>query len=169
MANYRVRVQLYNGDTLMGDADVQTIADLVYFTDGETFQEKYDSGQLKGQKGDTGAAGAKGNTGATGQRGSLWYHGTAITGTATAGTIFSSSGISSALANDAYLNTSTGNVYKCTKGGAASVAEWAYTGSIKGIKGDKGDKGDPGDKLKFGKSYDQASEVRLFLKQLVEA
>ena len=146
--NYRVRVQLYNeAGELLGDADVQTIADLVFFTDGETFQQKLDSGELKGPKGDTGAKGAtgeKGATGATGQRGSIWSHGTAITGTATAGTVFSSSGITSALVNDAYLNISTGNAYKCTKSGAASVAEWVYTGNIKGVKGDKGDTGAAG-------------------------
>lgn len=148
--NYRVRVQLYNeAGELLGDADVQTVADLVFFTDGETFQQKLDSGELKGPKGDAGAKGAtgeKGATGATGQRGSIWSHGTAITGTATAGTVFSSSGITSALVNDAYLNISTGNVYKCTKSGAASVAEWVYTGNIKGAKGDTGATGSQGAK-----------------------
>lgn len=45
MANYKVRVQLYDDDgTLMGDADVQTIAELVYFADGQTFQDKLDNG-----------------------------------------------------------------------------------------------------------------------------
>ena len=96
-------------------------------------------------KGATGAKGATGNAGATGTRGSLWYSGTAITGTSTTGTIFSSSGIASALVNDKYLNTSTGNVYNCTTAGAASVAKWQYIGSIKGVKGDTGEKGAKGD------------------------
>ena len=95
-------------------------------------------------RGATGEKGATGNAGATGTRGSLWYSGTAITGTATAGTIFSGSGIASALTNDKYLNTSTGNVYNCTTAGAASVAKWQYIGSIKGAKGDTGVKGDTG-------------------------
>lgn len=85
-----------------------------------------------GEKGDTGATGAAGAKGATGTRGSAWYTGTAITGTSATGTIFSNSGISSALVNDCYLNTSTGNVYKCTTAGAAAAAKWAYAGNIKG-------------------------------------
>ena len=65
MANYKVRVQLYDDDgTLMGDADVQTIAELVYFADGQTFQDKLDNGTLKGPAGATGPQGQKGATGA---------------------------------------------------------------------------------------------------------
>lgn len=94
-----------------------------------------------GAKGDTGATGAKGAdgakgaTGATGTRGSQMYWGTAITGTSTTATIFSSSGVSSALVNDMYLNTSTWNVYQCTVAGAASAAKWVYKGNIKGATG----------------------------------
>lgn len=86
----------------------------------------------QGPKGDTGATGAKG---ATGTRGSRWNSGTAITGISTTATVFSGSGITDALVNDYYLNTSTGYVYKCTTAGAASVAKWVYTGSIKGATG----------------------------------
>lgn len=39
-------------------------ADTVAFSDGETFQEKYDSGELKGATGATGAKGEKGDPGA---------------------------------------------------------------------------------------------------------
>ena len=266
----RVRIQIMNPNTeeVIGEADVQTIADLVFFADKQTLQQKYDSGELKGEKGDTGAQGPqgetgpqgpkgdqgiqgvqgekgekgdtgepftiaktygsisamnagyatdsvkvgqfviidsgnvedednaklylkgssaysyitdlsgatgmtgpqgpkgetgatgaqgpsgeqgiqgvqgpKGETGAAGRRGSVWYTGTEITGSETTGKVFSGSGIASALVNDMYLNTSTGAVYKCTKAGAASVATWAYTGSIKGATGAKGDKGDTG-------------------------
>lgn len=172
---------------------------------------------VQGPKGDTGAAGAKGatgatgpqgskgDTGATGQRGSNWYQGTAITGTSTTAAVFSGSGIAAALVNDKYLNTSTGAVYNCTVAGAASVAKWAYAGSIKGptgtqgpkgdtgaagaqgpkgdtgatgargatgaqgpqgIQGPQGPKGADGDKLKYGTSYETASEIKLFLKKL---
>lgn len=120
---------------------------------------------LKGQTGNTGQAGKdgdkgdkgdRGEPGAAGTRGSQWYRGTGITGTSTTATAFSSSGVSSALVNDMYLNTSTGNVYTCTAAGAASAAKWVYSGNIKGAtgatgatgsqgqKGDKGDKGDTG-------------------------
>lgn len=111
----------------------------------------------KGDKGDTGATGATGTTGATGpqgkqgntgpigQRGSRWTGGTAITGTSTTATVFSGTGITDALVNDVYLNTSTSNVYRCTVGGTASVAKWVFVGCIKGAKGDKGDKGATGE------------------------
>lgn len=98
----------------------------------------------QGPKGEAGAAGAKGATGATGQRGSAWYKGTAITGTSTTATIFSSSGVASALVNDMYLNVSTYNVYQCTVAGAASTAKWVYIGCIKGAQGAKGETGATG-------------------------
>lgn len=88
---------------------------------------------LKGAKGETGEPGAKG---ATGTRGSRWNQGTAITGTNAEGAVFSGSGITDALVNDNYLNTQTGNTYRCVLGGAASVAKWAYTGNLKGPEGD---------------------------------
>lgn len=105
-------------------------------------------GNIKGPKGDTGEKGDKGDKGdigATGQRGSRWIQGNAITGTNTVDTVFSESGISDALVNDNYLNTSTGNTYRCTVAGDASTAKWVYSGNIKGVKGDTGAKGDKGD------------------------
>lgn len=105
-------------------------------------------GNVKGPKGYTGAKGDKGDKGdigATGQRGSRWTQGTKITGTSTKATIFSNSGISDALVNDNYLNTSTGNTYRCTVAGDASTAKWVYSGNIKGPKGNAGEKGDKGD------------------------
>ena len=140
MANtvYKVRAQLLDKDNnVIGEADVQTTADLVFFDDGETFQQKLDAGKLKG------ADGAKGATGATGTRGSTWTAGTACTGTSATGTVFAT-GIASALVNDMYLNTSTGYVYKCVTAGNASTAKWAYVGSIKGAAGAKGDTGATG-------------------------
>ena len=91
-----------------------------------------------GSKGSTGAAGPQG---ATGQRGSRWNSGTAITGTSTTAMVFSGSGITDALVNDYYLNTSTGYVYRCTVAGAASAAKWVYAGSIKGATGATGASG----------------------------
>ena len=99
----------------------------------------------KGDKGDKGDKGVQGSAGAAGQRGSNWFRGTGITGTSTTATVFSGSGVTSALVNDMYLNTSTGNVYTCTTAGAASTAKWVYTGNLKGVKGDTGAKGDKGD------------------------
>lgn len=85
--------------------------------------------------------GTKGDTGATGTRGSMWYRGTGITGTSTTATVFSSSGVSSALVNDMYLNTSTSYVYQCTVAGNASTAKWVYAGSLKGANGTNGTNG----------------------------
>ena len=110
----------------------------------------------QGPKGDTGATGPQGPTGpqgvtgakgATGQRGSNWYKGTGITGTSTTATVFSGSGVASALINDLYLNTTTDNVYQCTVAGAPSVAKWVYITCLKGATGPQGpagQKGDPG-------------------------
>ena len=67
----KVRVQIMNPETgeVIGEADVQTIAELVYFADKQTLQQKYDSGELKGEKGDTGAQGPQGETGPQGPKG----------------------------------------------------------------------------------------------------
>lgn len=136
----KVRVQLLDENTgnVLQEVDVMTSADAVLFSDGQTFQQKLDSGTLKG------ATGAQGATGATGQRGSQWYSGTAITGTSTTGTVFSSSGITSALLNDQYYNISTGNVYVCTLAGDASTAKWAFTICLKGPTGATGATGAQG-------------------------
>lgn len=108
----------------------------------------------KGDKGDKGDTGNTGATGAAGARGSQWFSGTGVTGTSATATVFSGSGVSSALVGDWYLNTSTGCTYQCTVAGVASAAKWVYKGSIKGAtgaagatgeKGDAGSKGDKGD------------------------
>lgn len=83
----------------------------------------------------------QGSTGGTGTAGGRWYTGTGITGTSTTATVFSGSGVSSAVVGDMYLNTSTFNTYRCTVAGAASAAKWVYAGNIKGGKGDQGDPG----------------------------
>jgi hypothetical protein len=82
----------------------------------------------------------KGSPGAAGTS-AQWYTGTAITGTSTTATIFSGSGISNAKVGDMYLNTSTQNTYRCTVGGAASVAKWVYVSNIKGATGGTGPAG----------------------------
>jgi hypothetical protein len=54
-------------------------ASSVVFDDGDNFQAKLESGELKGDKGDTGAAGVqgvKGDTGATGPQGPAGTNGT---------------------------------------------------------------------------------------------
>ena len=70
-----------------------------------------------------------------GEPGSVWYFGTAITGTETSGTVFPDSGISEAKIYDKYINTDTGNIYDCSMAGSASTAQWTYIGSIMGPAG----------------------------------
>ena len=101
-------------------------------------------GNFKGPQGGQGIPGPQGEQGDQGIRGSRWTEGTAITGTSTTPTVFSGTGISDALAEDMYLNTDTGNAYRCTTGGVATVAKWVHACNLKGIKGDTGAKGDPG-------------------------
>lgn len=56
MSLKKVRVQLLNELTneIIEEVDVLTSADSVLFSDGETFQDKLNSGKLKGEKGDKG-------------------------------------------------------------------------------------------------------------------
>ena len=82
--------------------------------------------------------------GPQGEPGSQWYQGTAITGEATSGVVFSDSGVLNAVVNDKYLNTDTNNVYTCVLGGASSTAKWAYVGNIQGDKGNTGPIGPTG-------------------------
>ena len=70
-----------------------------------------------------------------GEPGSVWYFGTAITGTETSGTVFPDSGIEDAKEYDKYVNTDTGNIYDCSMAGSASTAQWTYIGSIMGPAG----------------------------------
>lgn len=101
-------------------------------------------GNFKGPQGEQGIPGIQGEQGERGNRGSRWTEGIAITGTSTTPTVFNGTGISDSLAEDMYLNTDTGNAYRCTTGGEATVAKWVYACNLKGIKGDTGAKGDPG-------------------------
>ena len=106
--------------------------------------DKGDPGE-KGDKGDTGATGAKGDTG---KRGSIWTVGTALSGEAS-NKKFESSGLDSLL-GDLYLNSTTYEVYKCTKDGNAANATWSKVGVVKGAKGDTGQQGAKGDKGEQG-------------------
>ena len=84
----------------------------------------------KGDQGIQGIQGPQGNIGATGQRGSRWTSGTAITGESTIEKVYSGTGISDSLVNDQYINTDTGNLYRCTQAGDSATAKWVYVGCI---------------------------------------
>lgn len=111
-------------------------------------------------------ANIKGATGTTGTRGSQWYSGTGVTGTSTTGTVFSGSGVTSALINDQYYNATTGNVYVCTLAGDAATAKWTFTICLKGATGVTGPAGADGASVKFGTDYASGTEVKLFLKTM---
>lgn len=113
--------------------------------DGTTTWINEPADGAKGEKGDTGATGAKGDTG---KRGSIWTVGTALSGEAS-NKIFESSGLDSLL-GDLYLNSTTYEVYKCTKDGNAANATWSKVGVVKGAKGDTGQQGAKGDKGEQG-------------------
>jgi hypothetical protein len=116
--------------------------------DGTTTWINKPADGAKGDKGDTGAIGATGAKGDTGKRGSIWTVGTALSGEAS-NKKFESSGLDSLL-GDLYLNSTTYEVYKCTKDGNAANATWSKVGVVKGAKGDTGQQGAKGDKGEQG-------------------
>lgn len=65
----KVRLIYVDNDGSQHEVDVCTVADAVKFLDGETFQQKYDKGELRGQTGPIGPTGPKGETGQTGATG----------------------------------------------------------------------------------------------------
>lgn len=86
----------------------------------DTYTITYDSGSP-----DTFTV-TNGADGANGADGSVWYKGTAITGTGTGITGFPGN------ANDFYLNSSTGIVYTCTTTGTVTTAMWDYVMTLTG-------------------------------------
>ena len=68
----------------------------------------------------------KGATGNTGTRGSKWITGTALTSTSGTETVVS---ITDVMVDDMYLNTSTGNVYKCTSV-VLPASKWQYVSTL---------------------------------------
>lgn len=98
-------------------------ADGVKFTDGETFQQKYDAGELTGPPGADGAQGEQGPQGLAGADGKDGAAATITVGTVTTG--------------------EPGTSASVTNAGSSSAAVFNFT-IPRGDKGDKGDKGDTG-------------------------
>ena len=76
--------------------------------------------------------GSDGSPGTPGQDGNKWYVGTGISGKSVNPTVYSGSGVASAVIGDCYLNKSEGAVYHCTLGGAPTVATWVYDFTLTG-------------------------------------
>ena len=194
MELYKVRVQIYDDDGQeLGDADVQTSADMVFFADGETFQEKLDKGELRGQagatgpKGDTGATGPKGATGATGvslRIKGAWASGTAYVNNASYVDIVTYGGSSYACtkshtASSSILPTNTA-YWLCIakKGDTGAAGAKGATGATgpagpkgdtgatgaRGATGATGPAGKDGDPIKVGSTYANATKRNLFFK-----
>ena len=70
--------------------------------------------------------------GADGADGNHIYRGTGISGKAVPPTVYPSSGITKANADDLYLNPSEGAIYSCVTGGDASTATWQYEFTMTG-------------------------------------
>lgn len=187
-------VLIYVGeDGIEHEVDVCTVADAVKFLDGQTFQQKYDSGQLKGQKGDTGAkgeTGPQGIQGPTGAKGDTGAKGVSmrLKGEYNSGTAYVNDG--------SYIDIVTyqGSTYACKKnatGQLPTVKEYWDKIADKGAVGPKGDigatgpqgergaqgpqgvvgpqgpvgpQGKPGDRIKVGTSLESAEEKQIFFK-----
>ena len=85
----------------------------------------------QGEQGETGKQGEQGEQGNTGIRGTRWTDGNLITGTSTEPMVYPT-GLLDALPEDYYLNSDTGNIYRCTLGGTEDIALWVFVGNIKG-------------------------------------
>ena len=73
--------------------------------------------------------------GPQGERGNRWFTGTGLVGESVAnGAIATGSLDEDARLNDFYLNTSTGEVFKCVVAGDVATSRWTYGFTIKGAK-----------------------------------
>ena len=182
MAKKKVQIQLLNENTgaVIEDVYPLTSADAVTFTDGETFQQKYDSGKLRGQTGATGPKGERGLQGiqgpagvpgAKGETGARGANGTTFTPTV------SSAGVLSWSNNGGLNNPTSVNIKgpqgergttgpqgpQGVKGDAGAQGPRGLQGAT-GPQGPKGDKGDTGETVRVGSTYDTAQPVKLFFK-----
>lgn len=136
MANKKVQVELLDEQTgaVIEPVDVLTSADCVTFTDGETFQQKLNTGKLTGPKGATGAQGIQGAQGPKGDAGLQGAQGPK-----------GEQGLQGAK-------------------GATGDRGQAGANGTNGAQGPKGDKGDPGDSIKVGTTIANAVSRKLFFK-----
>lgn len=194
MADSNIQIQLLNEKTgeVIGAAFPETKAELVKFQDGSTFQEKFDSGLLKGDKGDAGVKGAtgaqgpqgvKGDTGATGVQGPQGIKGDTGTSLRLKGAWSNSVAY---VSDSSYIDivTYNGNSYICKASNTGQtptnttywtlLAQKGDTGAAgtqgpQGVKGDTGatgPKGADGDSIRYGASYATGSNIRVFFKVL---
>lgn len=133
--NIKCRAMLLDENTgePLGEANIVTRADCVTFTDGKTFQDKLDSGELQGPKGDPGTPG------------SIIYEvaGEPETELGTVG--------------DWAMDPGTGDVY------VKEESAWKKRGNLTGPQGPQGEAGPKGDDgiALVGNSPETATRARL--------
>lgn len=81
-----------------------------------------------------GTDGMDGEDGLPGQRGTLWYNGTAITGTSLLPLAYPT-GIDNAQVGDLYFNILLGYAYVCVLGGDETTALWKWVANVGGSSG----------------------------------
>jgi len=177
----KVRVQLLDDKTgeVLKEVDVMTSANAVLFADGQTFQQKLDSGALKGQ---TGAIGPQGD------KGDPFSIAKVYTSISAMNAGFSTDGLKSG----SFVLIDTGNVNDTDNAKLYYKGVTAYTyltdlsgaqgiqgpQGIQGLKGDTGPTGlqglqgiqglagTDGASIKVGATYATGTDVKLFLKTI---
>lgn len=124
--------------------DVKTSAGAVTFSDGETFQQKLENGELKGQTGEKGTDGK------------------AFTIEKSFATV---SEMEQATISSGAFAIIDGNENSEDNGKLFIYVDgsYKYIAKIAGPSGEKGEKGDKGDGIKVGITLESATEMELFL------
>ena len=119
----------------------------IKFSDGETFQEKYDKGELKGQPGSNGSIGPTGPSGKDGLDGLGIYRSSASTSTSTTSISISTITIPSdrnIQEGDFIIANSTYSYLYRVTSVSSTTATVTYITSLRGATGSKGTTGDTG-------------------------
>lgn len=144
----------YVDDTLKG-IDVDVTADEVTFADGSTFQEKYDSGELKGQDGNDGSNGVSPIVSVAAITGGHRITITDANGTKTVDVMDGTDGNDGAAGKDGTSVTVT-NVTESTVDGGSNVVTFSDGKTVtirNGRKGSDGAKGEDGKTPVKGTDY----------------
>nr|DAH03541.1 MAG TPA: collagen triple helix repeat protein [Caudoviricetes sp.] len=143
MDKLKIEIQDENGNIYYPHSN----SDVIFFEDGETFQQKLNSGKLTGPKGSTGATGPqgpqgiKGDTGAKGDRG--------LTGPQGEKGDTGAAGAAATIAVGTVTTGAEGSAAAVTNAGTSSAARFNFTiprgaTGAKGATGPQGIKGDTG-------------------------
>lgn len=190
VAKDKVRIQLLDSnDQVVKEVDVITSADSVLFADGTTFQDKLDSGVLKGEQGEQGIQGIQGVQGIQGIAGKDFSIKKTYTSVAEMNGDFG--GVDTVEGD--FVLIATGNVedednaklYVKTAVDFKFLIDMSGSQGIKGDKGDQGiqgiqgeqgiqgiqgeqgiqgNQGEPGDTIRVGETFETSVESQIFFK-----